>query len=76
MNVHGKGESYLSVQSVSGRSGVVEYGCTMYDMNRYIIAIDYTILVSIYHIILCYTCLVILYRICAYASDVANEVIW
>ena len=47
MTVLGVGELCLSVYLV-----VVEYGCIMYNMNGYITAMDYTIEVSIHHVVL------------------------
>ena len=47
MNVLGEGELCLSVYLV-----VVEYGRMLYNMNGYITAMDFTIVVSIHHIVL------------------------
>ena len=47
MNVLGEGELCLSVYLV-----VVEYGRMLYNMNGYITAMDYTIVVSIQPIVL------------------------
>ena len=48
MNVLGEGELCLSVYLIV----VVEYGRMLYNINGYITAMDYTILVSIHPIVL------------------------
>ena len=47
MNVLGEGELCLRVYLV-----IAEYGRMLYNINGYITAMDYTIVVSIHHIVL------------------------
>ena len=47
INILDEGELCVSVYLV-----VVEYGRMLYNMNDYITAMDYTIVVSIHHIVL------------------------